>query len=124
MYSLQNGAPLRLYRVTQFGEEAPLQTENAFVTVAEQTKRATAFSQGYRYGEERNPRVSQRSQMLDGLPDSVLIVDSNVAHLRSIWPDVDEYQRHFSKAEMLEKVHPRSRSTAQALRGPTRDKWA
>jgi len=58
MYSLQNGAPLRLYKATEFAAETPLQTENAFSTVAEQTKKALAFSRGYRYGEEHNPRAA------------------------------------------------------------------
>ncbi len=50
-----------------------------------------------------NSRMPQRGQMLDGLPDPILIVDPNVGYARCIWPNVHENQRYLPETQVLKQ---------------------
>src|SRR6266581_6204574 len=47
--------------------------------------------------------MSQRSKVLYRLPDTVLVVNADVAYPWNIGPHVDKYQRHLTETKIREK---------------------
>jgi hypothetical protein len=45
--------------------------------------------------------MSQSCQVLDGLPDSMQVVDSDVGNPRDIWTNVNKYQRHLPVSQVF-----------------------
>src|SRR5256714_11716243 len=47
--------------------------------------------------------MTERGQVLDRLPDAVLIINSDIADFGRIRSDIDKHQRHFAQAKIVEK---------------------
>jgi hypothetical protein len=54
-------------------------------------------------GHEGNASVTKRRQVLDCLPDSVLVVNSDIADLRGVRADVDKYERNLAQPKIIEQ---------------------
>jgi hypothetical protein len=57
-----------------------------------------------RSGNERNSRVPKGSQVLDGLPNAVLIIDANICNTRCVRTHIDKYERNLAETEVFEQV--------------------